>query len=208
MKKSILYLFLVLAISACKNKPAKGNEEVDTTTVSTSSELAADTTFDIGAIAISDKDLGTFPYLATPAMYSYNYHQEAAEKDIKAVDKEYFAVNGKLLAQEGKTFKINIEKERSDGKRFNSEDVQKYYAEKILALGGVQVNDVEISKASYDAVGKAELIDKNYGFTLDPNLLDRIKTYVIRTKDKLVWIQLCLLNEENGRITILEQAVK
>ncbi|OOQ61603.1 hypothetical protein [Mucilaginibacter pedocola] len=207
MKKVFLCLTLAAAISACKNKTTPATETADTVAIKTTETPVADTTFNIDAIAVSDKDLGTFPFLAPPPTYSYNYHQEADPKDIKAVDKEYMAVNGKLIAQEGKTFKINIERPREGDKKFDAAEVQKYYEDKILSLGGVQVNNVEITKAEYERVGEKELITNNYGSTLDPNLLDRIKTYVIKTKDKVVWIQLCLLNEESGHIAVLEQKV-
>lgn len=209
MKKTTLCLLLAVAVSACKNKTTQTTESTDTvTTATTVTPAAADTTFNLDKIPVSDKELGTFPFLAPPPLYSYNYQQEANPKNIKAADKEYMAVNGKLIAREGKTFKINIDLHRTDEKRFDSAVVQKYYEDKIKELGGVQVNNVEIAQAEYDRVGKTELIDKQYGYTLDPNLLDRIKTYVIKTKDKIVWIQLCLLNEESGRIAILEQVVK
>jgi len=205
MKKSILYLLLILTFAACKSKNNQEAEISDSTVVDAPDRTTVDTTFKIEDIALSGKELGTFPYLTPPAKYSYNYHQEANAKDIKASDKEYFAVNGKLIVQEGKTFKTNVEVDRSNGTKFNSEDVLKSYKDQILSLGGVQVNDGEIKQAEYDRVGKTELIDKQFGFTLDPNLLDRIKTFVIRTKDKVVWVQLCLLNEESGRITVLEK---
>jgi len=152
--------------------------------------------------------LGTFPYLAPPEKYLYNYNKDINPKNIKNVDTEYFAVNGKLIAQEGKSYKINIDKPSSEETKFSSDEVLKHYKDVIEALGGVQVNDTDIAQAEYDRVGKKVLIDQGYGYTLDPNLLDRIKTFIIRTKDKTVWVQLCLLDEESGRITVLEQPAK
>ena len=171
-------------------------------------EAVADSAFDINKIPVSDKDLGTFPYLAPPEKYLYNYNKDINPKNIKNVDTEYFAVNGKLIAQEGKSYKINIDKPSSEETKFSSDEVLKHYKDVIEALGGVQVNDTDIAQAEYDRVGKKVLIDQGYGYTLDPNLLDRIKTFIIRTKDKTVWVQLCLLDEESGRITVLEQPAK
>lgn len=108
---------------------------------------------------------------------------------------------------EGKSFKSTIEKDRSDGKRFNSLIVGKSYENAILALGGVLVNNITIPQSEIKRVGDKELIEKHYGFSLDYNLLDDIKTYIIKTKDKEIWIQFYLLNDESGGITILEKLV-
>ncbi|MCO5934908.1 hypothetical protein NAF17_05095 [Mucilaginibacter sp. RB4R14] len=59
-------------------------------------------------------------------------------------------------------------------------------------------------KAQIGSVGNNELIDKKYGYSIDYNLLYDIKTYVIRTKTKQVWIQMTLMNEETGKLTVLE----
>ncbi|MES2486382.1 MAG: OmpA family protein, partial [Bacteroidota bacterium] len=148
MKKITLCLLLAVAVSACKIKTTQTTESTDSVTA------AADTTFNLDNIPVSDKDLGTFPFLAPPPLYSYNYQQEANPKNIKATDKEYMAVNGKLIAREGKTFKINIDLHRTDEKRFDAAVVQKYYEDKIKELGGIQVNNTEITQAEYDRVGK------------------------------------------------------
>lgn len=219
MKKIILCATVVVALAACKSKTnntgtadtAANKAEVsknapdavaNNTSVSTGK-------FDINTIPVSDKNLdkSPFPYLNPPDKYTYNYDKEIKPESIRDVDKEYFAVNGKLLLQEGKTFKAHLEKDRNDGKRFNSLIVGKYYDEAIKALGGVQVNNVSVPKTQIDSVGNPELIDKRYGYSIDYNLLDDIKTYVIRTKTKQVWIQMTLMNDETGKITVLEKAM-
>ncbi|RYD93757.1 MAG: hypothetical protein EOP54_18665 [Sphingobacteriales bacterium] len=213
MKRPLICaLLLALTLTACKKESTPGTADGDTTSVTNpkpgDKEAVADAAFDINKIPVSDKDLGTFPYFAPPEKYAYNYNKEASLRDIKEVDTEYFAINGKLIAQEGKSYKINIDKPSSEGTKFSSDEVLKYYKDTIAALGGVQVNDTEIAQAEYDRVGEKVLIDQHYGYTLDQNLLDRIKTFVIRTKDKVVWVQLCLLDQESGRIAVLEQPAK
>ena len=211
MKKSLIYaVLLALSLAACKKETTPDAADGDTTSVTkpNDKETVADAAFDINKIPVSDKDLGTFPYLAPPEKYLYNYNKDINPKNIKNVDTEYFAVNGKLIAQEGKSYKINIDKPGSEETKFSGDEVLKHYKDVIAALGGVRVNDTDITQAEYDRIGKKVLIDQGYGYTLDPNLLDRIKTFIIRTKDKTVWVQLCLLDEESGRITVLEQPAK
>lgn len=66
---------------------------------------------------------------------------------------------------------------------------------------------VPITQKEWDRIGNKELIEKKYGFSIDANSLDDIQTYVIRTENKAIWIQIFALNEESGKITILEKAM-
>lgn len=217
MKKIILCATVVIALASCKSKTnntstadtAANKAEVSKTTPDAvaNNTLVSTGKFDINTIPVSDKNLDKFPYLSPPDYYTYNYDKEIKPESIRDVDKEYFAVNGKLLLQEGKTFKAHIERDRNDGQKFNSLVVFKHYDEAIKALGGVQVNNVSVPKTQIDSVGNPELIDKRYGYSIDYNLLDDIKTYIIRTKTKQVWIQMTLMNDETGKITILEKGV-
>jgi OOP family OmpA-OmpF porin len=167
-----------------------------------------DSIFNISSVPVSEKDLGTFPYLKLPITYTYNYSKEISPSSIKDVDKEYFAVYGTLIPEEGKTFKATLEKNRADGKRFNSLELQRSIDKSVADLGGIKLKTVAIKQSEWDRIGNKELIDDKYGFSIDLNSLDNIQTYVIRTKTKVVWIQVFLLNEESGKITILEKAAQ
>ncbi|MCT4139985.1 OmpA family protein [Elizabethkingia anophelis] len=210
MKKITFVILCVLIVSCGKKKEEVSTaQEVSQTSVKTSENNGE---FDITKIPVSDKDLGVFPYLNPPENYCYgvcsNWKGTVEQKDIKDFDKEYFAVNGKLIPVEGKALKVVIEKNRSkDPAAFNSLLVEKAYEKAILDLGGVQVNNVSIPKEEIDRIGKENLMSATYGNSIDFNGLDRIKTYVIRTNSKEVWIQFSLLNEESGKITILEKAI-
>nr|WP_067058327.1 hypothetical protein [Mucilaginibacter sp. L294] len=209
MKKIILCAAVVVALASCKSKTnntGTADTAANKTEVSKTAPVSTGK-FDINIIPVSDKNLDKFPYLSPPDYYTYNYDKVIKPESIRDVDKEYFAVNGKLLLQQGKTFKAHIERERNDGQKFNSLVVSTYYDEAIKALGGVQVNNVPVPKTQIDSVGNPELIDKRYGYSIDYNLLDDIKTYIIRTKTKQVWIQMTLMNDETGKITILEKGV-
>jgi len=206
----MLCLLMALSLAACKKETNENTVPTESITTEAKGDIdtpsTTDAPFDINTIPISAKDLGTFPYLAPPKDYAYNYEKEANAKNIKDPDKEYFAVNGKLIPKEGKSYKINIDKQSSDGPKFNALEVEKYYDSQIKALGGVQVNSAPITQQEYDRIGQTELITKSYGSSINVNLLDQAKTYVIRTKDKTVWIQFSLLDSESGNITVLEEA--
>ncbi|CAM4111759.1 OmpA family protein [Flavobacterium weaverense] len=70
----------------------------------------------------------------------------------------------------------------------------------------MKVNDVTIPKSEIERIGNKELIEKHYGYSFDFNMLDDIKRYIIKTKDREVWVQYYVMNDESGRITILEKA--
>jgi len=212
MKQIFLCTALFLSLIACKKEQSTETtasqiekDSTTTATTPTAGSASENATFDINTIPVSDKDLGKFPYLNAPDTYKYGYGDDGIKPgEISDFDKEYFAVNGKLIPQEGKTCKVRIEKKQGTGS-FNSLVVKKSYEKAILALGGVQVNNVPVPQSEIDRIGNKELVDKKYGYSIDFNLLDDVKTFVIRTKDKEVWIQFSLMNNESGNITILEK---
>lgn len=211
--KFIALAALSIILIACNSKetrPEQRSEPADTITATTTGPEASGE-FDINKIPLSEVVLGEFPFVNPPKDYCYGFcsswNGKADAKDIKDTDKEYFAVNGKLIPVEGKTYKAAIEKNRDvDNKRFSRLLVLNSLEKDIKALGGVQVNNVPVSNEEWKRVGDDELIKRGYGRSIDVNMLDDVKTYVIRTKDKQVWIQFNLMDEESGRITVLEKA--
>ncbi|MBE7176344.1 MAG: hypothetical protein INR69_08085 [Mucilaginibacter polytrichastri] len=212
MKKIFSLLFLSTVLFSCTSNTKTEDRNADSAAANapaTASTPAVSNDVNIDDIPVSEKDPGVFPYLQPPADYCYGYCNNwkgtIRPEDVKENDSEYFAVDGKLVKKTGKTYKATLEKNRAkDDKRFESAFVEDSYSATIGELGGVQVNEKTIPKEEIRRVGDEELIDKKYGHSIDYNLLDRVKTYVIRTKEKEIWIQFCLMNEESGRITILE----
>jgi OOP family OmpA-OmpF porin len=219
-KNSLKYIVLVSGIvmlSSCSGDATKNSFAEDADSMSNVDSVkpepgknpspGTDTIFNINSVAVSTKDLGEFPYLKLPDTYTYNYEKEISKASIKDPDKEYFAVYGKLIPEEGKTFKATLEKNRADGKRFNSLELLNNVNKSILDLEGIKLKTVPITQQEWDRIGNKELIEKKYGFSIDANSLDDIQTYVIRTDKKVIWIQIFALNEESGKITILEKAM-
>lgn len=216
MKNSIIAFAalssILVSCNSDKTRLEQRSEPADSTAIETKVTKTSDTSgeFDITTIPVSETALGEFPFVSPPKDYCYGYcsswNGKPNEKDIKDTDKEYFAVNGKLVPQEGKTYKVAIEKNRNvDNKRFNRLVFLNALDKDIKALGGVQVNNVPVTSEEVKRVGDEELITRGYGKSIDQNLLDDLKTYVIRTKDKEVWIQFNLMDEESGRIAVLEK---
>ncbi|WP_415833495.1 OmpA family protein [Kerstersia similis] len=158
----------------------------------------------IEQIPVSQHALGSFPFLNAPTGYSYHFHEGIPPQAISDFGREYFAVNGKLYRQEGKTFKTTLEKARHSPGRFNQAQLEASYERAITALGGVKVHDGKVASEERERVGKAELLDKQYGYSL--LVPDHVQTYVIRRPGSEVWIQFSSLDEESGVMTILETA--
>ena len=135
--KTSIYCISLFSICACNNN-SKQTSSVSDTTVNKTEEIkevnttvVADTTkvaFNINDISVTS-DIGTFPYLKAPDGYKFN---DISKSDLKTV---HFAVNGKLLSMEGKTYSTNIYKLQDSETPFNSKVVQNFYDKAIKELG-------------------------------------------------------------------------
>ncbi|PZP51048.1 MAG: OmpA family protein [Pseudopedobacter saltans] len=218
MKKgNVLCALSIAALLAfsCKNKPKVEEAATDTTTqtptTATSTETPADNmttsaapaTLDLNAIPVTDKLTGTFPYFKLPPGYHFtDPHSSSGGGKNKDYDKEYFINHGSYVPQEGKTFKAEIE--HDEGKEFSKLELQRSFDDFIKSLNGVNINNGEkISSEEKARLEKADPNAYNDGYTYSCNNWDDIHTYVLRAKDKTVFVQVNYGGSE-GYITILE----
>lgn len=220
MKKNTLLFQTILCalllpaslLIACTSGDKKTNTETARTdTVATipagNTTVTVDTSkisFDINSIPVTTKDIGTFPYLNAPENYKYN---DITKSDLKTV---HFAVNGKLIPVEGKTFSTNIYKLNENGAEstFNATIVQRAYDKAVKDLGGVKLPGTPVSPAEVNRVGPKVLDEEgNHAYSIiGPNdyTLSHLNTYIIRTEKAEVWIELSFY--QNGAyIHILEK---
>ena len=213
--KIIIAGLAIFAIS-CKN----GNENQTTTTTTQDSIVQPEVVnstpptenkgFEIESIALAENIQGEFPYFKLPEGYTYTdprkYHGTGV---INPVDKEYFYNHGVYFPQEGKSFKavIRVDSEKFKDKTFSVLEIQKSFDELISSLGGVKINNAEpIKEGEKD---RLEIVDpKAYenNYMHSCSNFDNVNTYVIRSKDKTVFVQYNL-GTENADITILEPEV-
>ena len=210
MNKHPFYLFAVTCtLIACDSIEKPKEETTDTThhvvvdtittTVQRTDTTEASGSFDINTIPVTTQDIGVFPFFSAPEGYQFSGSK------TKDFDKQYFAVSGKLIPAEGKSFNAELNTNQLKNKsKFSASMVEKSYNKLIIDLGGVKVNTVPVPATEIQRVGNTELIEKGHGYSLDYNNAV-IHTYVIRKSDAEVWIQLYLLDEESGRITILRK---
>lgn len=216
MKKYNLLLalpFAAVMTFSCKNKSkTEDASKVDTVAQSSvpaetpkeeSTTSSKATSFDLGSIPETDKLTGAFPYFKLPPGYHFtDPNSSSGTGKTKDYDKEYFLNHGAYIPQEGKTFKGEIE--HDEGKEFSKLELQKSFDDFIQSLGGVNINNGQ--KILSEEKTRLEKEDPNAysdGYTYSCNNWDDIHTYVLRAKDKTVWVQVNYGSNE-GYLTVLE----
>lgn len=217
MKLKIISILMISLLFSCNDKENKEEmvdenvsevEQMETpTNTSTETEkineaveekeiALTDAVFDINKIPVTKANLGDFPFFKLPNGYNY------ANEKSKDFDREYFLINGNYHKVDGKGFKADVRADRSQNKDFSQLELSASFDQLIKSLGGVKVNnEVQPTKEALDLVGKSEIAK---GFTYSSGLYKDSSTYVIRTKDAEIWVQL-KLDSANGDIAIFQK---
>lgn len=158
-------------------------------------------TFDVNAVPISTAELGPFPYIAGLKGFTLN------TTNSKAYDFERaYVYDGKtLFSVEGKVARRLFGADRSNEKTPVTElAIDRNYENQLTQLGAVKVWTGIVPEEAVDKIGSDEFF-KHCGFGTNGN--DASDTYLIRQKDKEIWIQ---LNSQLGGdygIDVVEKAV-
>lgn len=200
----------VFSIAACNTESKKEVEREDSTSLNkpgivvsagTENSDTGKVAFDIAKIPVTSKEIGSFPYLSAPVEYKFN---DISRSDLKTV---HFAVDGKLIPLEGKTYSSNIYKIQESESPFNMQVVQRAYHNAITDFGGVQVSTM-LLPGQIEKIGKKILEDEgDHAYTIigaNDYTLKHVNTYVIRTTKTEVWIELSFY-QNGGYIYILEK---
>ncbi|GAB3019137.1 hypothetical protein GCM10027051_25280 [Niabella terrae] len=206
LKKSIVGLLAVSIFSlGCNNGDAEKSspetaaaETASTDTVPGQATTQPANSFDINSIPVSDKELGTFPYLVLPQ--EYKPQNKPIQRDA---DLLYFPIDGKMTALEGRVWKANIAPASGKTDDWSQPIYEKRLEEAIVALGGVKIFDGKISQAEYDNFqAQASYLGEegSIGYTSQT-----IKVYGIHRADGAnIFIQLAAYSA-GGYLNILEQ---
>ena len=208
-----------LLMFSCKNNDAH-NQEAETSTETVLPEKAGqaetetketektNVAFDINSIPLADDLNGSFPYFKLPEGYTFTdpgkYHGPGVTKDV---DMEYFYNHGIYFPMEGKTYKavIRVDSDKFKDRTFSVLEIKKSFDELIEGLGGKKINNGEpIQSGERDRLKKEAPQAFADGFMHSCNNADNVHTYVIRTKDKSVFVQYNIVGAEQASITVLE----
>jgi len=141
----------------------------------------ATATFDINSVPVSSAALGRFPYLSKLPGYKLNTSSDSIDF---AFDRYYVYDGKQLLPVEGHVLRreyIVIDSK----KRTSDLMIQRNYENLIKSLGGALINSGTISSEAKEKIGTEEYRKHN----TDPGSSDQVNSYVIRQKDKEVWVQ-------------------
>ena len=219
MLQTSRHLFVALALasglSACGSKdktteqtaeaaaPAAPAPTETTPTTSAATAAVADTakaaTFDIYTVPVTSAELGSFPYLSPLKGYSVNT-SNSEEFDF---ERSYVYDGTNLVPVEGKVSQRLIDV-NSDEKKASELMIQRNYEDLLKTLGATKVHSGKVAQAALDKVGSDEAYKHGKWVLSTDHTTD---TYVIRQKNKEVWVQVTPLGSDgNYAVNVTERA--
>ncbi|TYZ07059.1 hypothetical protein FY528_16255 [Hymenobacter lutimineralis] len=217
MKNTLRYLsltgLLATTLSACGSK-----DQAETATTSTTPEAPAAATapaeaseatttpaapaatFDLSTVPVSAENLGQFPYFAGLTTYEENT-SNSEEYDFERA----YVYDGKnLIPVEGKVSQRLLNPKNGE-KKASELMIRRNYETLVTGLGGVKVFSGKVPQEVIDKVGSDEVYKHGKWSIGNDHETD---TYVIRQKDKEVWVQVTALGatDANYNLTVTERA--
>ncbi|MBB1140486.1 OmpA family protein [Myroides sp. WP-1] len=153
--------------------------------------------FDIESIAVSDADIGDFPYFTLPS--GLRHLNKPLQRNF---DVCFFPVDGVMTPFEGKLYKVNIDSEQ--GEQFSQRYFEKSMEDYLESIGAVKVFDGEITREEYERYNKQ---DPNKGDEGDIGYAGQlIRFYVVRSAEQgNVYVQYTA-NNAGATLNILQEA--
>ena len=156
---------------------------------------APDATFDLSAVPVSAVNMGTFPYLGKLPGYHLNVPSDSVDYEFDRLyvydGKQMLPVEGHVLRRE--YVAVNDQKQTSELM------MERNYDNLVKSLGGVKVWAGDTPSEAADKVG--DDYRKYHGL----NTGKQTDTYLIRQKDKEVWVQL-QPDHYNYTLNVVERA--
>ena len=209
----LLALAFAGSLTACGSKDKATEQSTETTaTVSETTAAApaasaptaaADTakaaTFDINTVPVTSAELGSFPYLSPLKDYSVNT-SNSEEFDF---ERSYVYDGKNLVPVEGKVSQRLIDVSSGE-KRASELMIQRNYEDLLKTLGATKVHSGKVAQAAIDKIGQDEAYKHGKWVLSTDQATD---TYVIRQKNKEVWVQVTPLGSDgNYAINVTERA--
>ncbi|WBA40680.1 hypothetical protein [Hymenobacter canadensis] len=217
MKTTIRLVASCALLSLLASCGAKDNAEettaAETTTATTTTETAAApeaapetaaptapaATFDISTVPVSSANLGQYPYLSGLKDYKVNTsNSEAYEFELA-----YIFDGQNLVPVEGKVSQRLFDPNDSDQKA-SELMISRNYAALLQDLSATKVSSAKVPREIIDKVGSEEAYKHGKWSLSTDHVTD---TYLIRQKDKEVWVQVTPLGSDGSyNITVAERA--
>lgn len=192
MKKIvILSISVMLFFNACKQKENTQTQQTETIPEkpTISDNTGAITTFDINKIPISNKEIGTFPFLSSPEGYEYKYEKS------KNYEQKYFCFNDSLVTKiGGKYFFSAIWKKDDNNNEYEKTFILKSYENAMKKLGGVQIYEGYYNDKAQALISKE---NPTYFEDLKNDLSRKNKQFVLKTPSGNIWFELNIHDRDN-----------
>ena len=195
MKKiAIASITTLLLFNACKQKENKETTQTQQTESTASKPTTAENTeaiknFDIEKIPISNKQIGSFPYLSTPDGYEYKYENK------KNYEEKYFYYNDSLVTKIGGKYFISTIYKKDDNKNeYEKSFVLKSYEDAIKNLGAVQIYEGTPPDKAQDLINKGK---PAYFEDLNSDFSRNNKQFVLKTPNGNIWFELNIHDRDN-----------
>lgn len=181
--KRFLVIIFGLTIISCHSEK-KGNQTSDSvkqvTKTAKTDKVVSENGFDINAIAVSDKALGSFPYVGLPEGYENQY---PARVDYEVA---YFWVGNHFEKPEGRIFYSRVVSKKN--KTYSDIELGRNIAKVITDAGGIKIFEGKLDPdTAYDSIPQQNRLKytNGYGFIG----YKTTSTYLIRRSDRNIWIQ-------------------
>lgn len=177
-------MILAAAVSACGGSAEDNAASSDTTQNSEASPAPANTEpagpapFSIDNVALSQAELGDFPYITPPEGYSW---QGTETRDF---DQFLFWTGTAFNDVEGRLFMARIWADKE--KEASKHEIKRNLEAVIAQAGGVKVFEGPIPREARDSMPKDFGVDKNTG--LGDIFNNPALVWVIRRADRAIWI--------------------
>ncbi|UOQ54607.1 hypothetical protein [Hymenobacter cellulosivorans] len=201
-----------IALVGCKAKTAEASETTATTETpaapastgtpeaapapETTTEATA--TFDLNSVPVSSANLGAWPYLSRLKGYETRYDSDSSGFDF---DRTYVFDGKNIIPIEGKIVRRSYRPIDSE-KPASELMIQRNYENLVKELGGVKVSSAKIPDETLKKMGESEY-EKHSGGMHNYQPVD---TYVIRQKDKEVWVQVQTSGDHQYKLNVTERA--
>ena len=209
----IFALALAGSLSACGSKDKTAEHPPATTATVTGTSAAAPTaaqpaavadtaktaTFDINVVPVTSAELGTFPYFSPLKGYSVN----TSNSEDFDFERSYVYDGKNLVPVEGKVSQ-RLVGVNSGEKKASELMIQRNYEDLLKTLGATKVHSGKVDQVAFDKIGQDEAYKHGKWVLSTDRATD---TYVIRQKNKEVWVQVTPLGSDGDyAINVTERA--
>ena len=186
------------SVSPTETPPAQAAAPAPSPTAAATNAAPA-ASFDINTVPVTNAELGGFPYFSPLKGYSVN----TSNSEDYDFERTYVHDGKNLIPVEGKVSQHLIDLDNGQ-KKASELMIQRNYEDLLKQLGATKVHSGKVAQDAIDRVGQDESYKHGKWVISTDHVTD---TYVIRQKNKEVWVQVTPLGSDgNYALNVTERA--